>query len=276
MTPTSPPRRSSAVPRFAGLVGAFALHAALYAAAAASFVAVGASDSSPGGGGPLVVAWTPKPAASEDVVAFPPTVDDAKAAPPQIQPPIEDVAVVDAPIVAPPEPPDAVTTSDCGPSAPDFRRTNSAPFPPRRCGGGNGLASSAVGVGGRGGSGGGTGGGCGAGGGSTAGDGDGGESPGPHGRGGATRGPSIVGSLPAPAYPPKARSRGWEGRVVLRLSVDENGRVVAVEVEESSGREALDDAARDAATSWTLAPALRDGEPVAGTLRVPVRFELTD
>jgi protein TonB len=47
-------------------------------------------------------------------------------------------------------------------------------------------------------------------------------------------------------------------------------------VAESSGHEDLDDAARAAASDWTFAPALEDGEPVAGTLRVPVRFELTD
>ena len=94
--------------------------------------------------------------------------------------------------------------------------------------------------------------------------------------GGATRGPSITGRLSPPAYPANARSRGWEGRVVLDLTIDECGRVTSVEVVETSGRPALDDAARDAAPNWTFAPALRDGSPVAGTLRVPVRFALTD
>jgi TonB family protein len=94
--------------------------------------------------------------------------------------------------------------------------------------------------------------------------------------GGATCGPSVVGDLPAPGYPGKARARGWEGRVVLLLSIDAHGRVTSAEVAESSGRAALDDAARDAAPDWTFAPALRDGVPVAGTLRVPVRFALTD
>ncbi len=93
---------------------------------------------------------------------------------------------------------------------------------------------------------------------------------------GATCGPSIVGELPSPLYPSKARARGWEGRVVLVLAIDAHGRVTSAEVAETSGRSALDDAARDAAPAWTFAPALCDGVPVAGSLRVPVRFALTD
>ena len=86
---------------------------------------------------------------------------------------------------------------------------------------------------------------------------------------------SLRSQLP-PAYPVKARAHGLEGRVVLRLDVDEHGRVVAAEVVETSGAPSLDEAARAAALDWTVAPALQDGAPVAGTLRVPVRFELTD
>jgi len=280
VTSTTTPRRSAAAPRCAGLVGAFALHAGLYVAAAATFVAVGAVDGASAGGTPLAVSWAPTPAASDDVVALPPTVDDARTPPPQVRPPGEDVAVVGSPIETPPSTVDDRSTSDCESATPATPHAYSAPLPPRRGGGaGSGVASTAIGVGGPGGSGGGVGAGggwSGSGAGSTAGDGDGGDVGGRSGRGGATRGPSVVGTLPAPQYPSKARSRGWEGRVVLSLSIDEHGHVVAVEVAESSGRAALDEAACDAAREWSFAPALYDDSPVAGTLRVPVRFELRD
>jgi protein TonB len=96
------------------------------------------------------------------------------------------------------------------------------------------------------------------------------------GVGGGTRKPEPRAALAAPAYPDRARARGWEGRVVLLLEIDAQGRVVSVEVVESSGRRLLDDAARDAAPSWEFLPALQEGRPVAGSLRVPVRFALTN
>ena len=45
-------------------------------------------------------------------------------------------------------------------------------------------------------------------------------------------------------YPRIARQRGWEGRVVLGLRVQADGRISDVEVIESSGRAVLDEDAR--------------------------------
>lgn len=79
----------------------------------------------------------------------------------------------------------------------------------------------------------------------------------------------------APVYPDIARFRGWEGRVVLELSITIEGRVGQVEVSESSGYEQLDRAAVEAALQWRYIPARRNGEAVEARLRRTVRFQLT-
>lgn len=83
-----------------------------------------------------------------------------------------------------------------------------------------------------------------------------------------------AGETPAPEYPWSARRRKREGRVLIRLEVDPAGRPLAVSVVESSGDAALDQAAREALTTWRLTPALRAGLPVASTVLVPIRFAL--
>lgn len=81
---------------------------------------------------------------------------------------------------------------------------------------------------------------------------------------------------PPPAYPAHARRRGWEGRVVLEVTISEDGRPTAVALAESSGHDVLDSAALDAVRSWRFTPAERNGNPIVSTLRVPVRFSLQD
>jgi TonB family protein len=69
-------------------------------------------------------------------------------------------------------------------------------------------------------------------------------------------------------------SRGIEGKVLLRLHVDESGRLVAesTRIAESSGYPALDSAALGAADRFRFAPALRGGTPVAATFLQPIHF----
>jgi protein TonB len=75
-------------------------------------------------------------------------------------------------------------------------------------------------------------------------------------------------------YPAALFARGIEGRVILRLHVDEAGRLVAdsTKVAESSGYPALDSAAVSAAPQFRFAPALRNGAPIAATFLQPVHF----
>lgn len=70
-----------------------------------------------------------------------------------------------------------------------------------------------------------------------------------------------------PAYPADAYSRRQQGTVLLRLTVDIDGRVDEVAVHRSSGFRSLDDAAVEAARQWRFTPARRGGK------NVPILFE---
>lgn len=87
--------------------------------------------------------------------------------------------------------------------------------------------------------------------------------------------PSGTANRP-PAYPWLARVAGWEGTVVLRVTIEGDGRPSAVMVATSSGYALLDAAAKDAIARWTFLPAMRGGRPIGSTVSVPVRFRLTE
>jgi protein TonB len=86
--------------------------------------------------------------------------------------------------------------------------------------------------------------------------------------------PSPASDNRPPRYPGAARRRGWEGRVVMHVLVDEFGAVSKVTVSQSSGRALLDQAALEAVSEWTFAPAFDGSGPVPGDTDVSVRFEL--
>jgi len=81
---------------------------------------------------------------------------------------------------------------------------------------------------------------------------------------------------PKPIYPPYARRRGIEGRVVLRVEVTAHGTAGAIAVVESSRHDALDAAAIKAVRHWRFHPAERDGAAVPSRVQVPVLFRLTE
>ena len=92
-------------------------------------------------------------------------------------------------------------------------------------------------------------------------------------------GPSFVeiaaDVAPAPIYPSNAIRRLQEGRVLLRVLVDEQGRPTEVSVEQSSGFRLLDESALKAVQAhWHFVPARRDGVAVAGYALVPVVFRI--
>ena len=79
---------------------------------------------------------------------------------------------------------------------------------------------------------------------------------------------------PRPPYPSLARRQGWEGTTVLRIQVTPSGKPGAVQVQRTSGRSALDDAALAAVKSWSFVPATQGGNPVSGWVTVPIVFRL--
>jgi protein TonB len=81
---------------------------------------------------------------------------------------------------------------------------------------------------------------------------------------------------PRPDYPESARREGHEGRVLLRVLVDDHGRIKSVEISNSSGSAALDRAAAEAIRRWRFHPALYGDQPVESWLRIPIEFRLAD
>jgi len=80
--------------------------------------------------------------------------------------------------------------------------------------------------------------------------------------------------LIAPTYPAISRRMGEEGKLVLRVELDENGRIDDAKVINSSGYERLDDAALAAVKSWQCNPSLRNGQPVRAVALQPFNFVL--
>jgi protein TonB len=81
---------------------------------------------------------------------------------------------------------------------------------------------------------------------------------------------------PQPVYPESARSEGREGRVLLRVLVDNQGRSKTIDISSSSGNEALDRAAADAIKRWRFHPARYGDKAVESWLRIPIEFRLAD
>lgn len=76
-----------------------------------------------------------------------------------------------------------------------------------------------------------------------------------------------------PQYPPAARMRREEGRVMLKLTIDEKGTLMNVEVVESTGAD-FADAAVDAAKRSRFTPARRNNAPILSVALLPIRFTL--
>lgn len=88
--------------------------------------------------------------------------------------------------------------------------------------------------------------------------------------------PSIDPRLPLrePEYPPTEIRLNHGGTVLLGVYVLDSGRIGDVRIEQSSGFERLDSAARRAALVWRLKPGTQGGRPVAMWKTVPVTFQL--
>jgi len=78
----------------------------------------------------------------------------------------------------------------------------------------------------------------------------------------------------SPKYPVRARRMGYEGLVMLKVLVGENGRVDDLEVLESSGYSILDKAAIASVKKWIFEPGTEDGKKKKMWVKIPIRFEL--
>ncbi len=86
--------------------------------------------------------------------------------------------------------------------------------------------------------------------------------------------PPEIASYVLPEYPRIARARGIEGRVLLRVIIDETGKVEE-KIMVVDSIPTLDQAAIDAVHQWRFSPGRdEDGNTVRVLLEVPVRFTL--
>ena len=79
---------------------------------------------------------------------------------------------------------------------------------------------------------------------------------------------------PPPHYPKIARRNGWEGTVLLKVSIDIRGTVKNVEIHEGSGYASLDRSAVKTVRTWKFSPAKKNGSNIASVMMLPVEFKL--
>jgi TonB family protein len=83
--------------------------------------------------------------------------------------------------------------------------------------------------------------------------------------------PELLEFVNAP-YPAEGKELGLEANVLLKLTIDKDGRVTEAEVLEPAGH-GFDEAAREAALRFRFKPATRDGQPIA--VKIPYRYSFT-
>lgn len=79
---------------------------------------------------------------------------------------------------------------------------------------------------------------------------------------------------PAPIYPPLAKSRNIEGKVLLEVLVSEKGEASKLKIISSSGSNLLDESAFEAVKNWKFIPAQKFGKNVEATIIVPIEFKI--
>ena len=77
-----------------------------------------------------------------------------------------------------------------------------------------------------------------------------------------------------PPYPASKLASEEEATLTLRLSIDENGRVVAVEPIGRADRVFVDAARRHLIAHWRYSPATEDGRAIVSTKTITLRFQL--
>jgi TonB family protein len=77
----------------------------------------------------------------------------------------------------------------------------------------------------------------------------------------------------SPEYPTMARTSETEGIVRVKVTVDENGRVVSASIV-STAAAVFNESALAAIRQWTFFPAEQSGNPVKATIIIPLSFKL--
>jgi protein TonB len=75
----------------------------------------------------------------------------------------------------------------------------------------------------------------------------------------------------APEYPSELRREGVSGLVMVKCTIDVQGNVTETTIEKSSNA-AFEQPAVAAVKKWKFKPAKQDGNPVAITVSIPIKF----
>jgi len=79
-----------------------------------------------------------------------------------------------------------------------------------------------------------------------------------------------------PTYPPALRREGLEGSVTVRVTIDEQGRVIAIEQVRATHPAFFEETRQQALRGWRFRPATRDGVPVRSEQVLTVQFRMED
>ena len=79
---------------------------------------------------------------------------------------------------------------------------------------------------------------------------------------------------PHPPYPMIARKEGWQGKLILNVFVNKNGKVKNVELLKSSGYKILDNVSLQTVKKWSFKPAQLGKRYVEDNIKIPLRFVL--
>ncbi|WMR41524.1 TonB family protein [Stenotrophomonas maltophilia] len=86
--------------------------------------------------------------------------------------------------------------------------------------------------------------------------------------------PIQVDKMPPPSYPKSAIEQRQVGVVNLRVDVDANGHPTDVQVLSATNPGVFDAVSIAAARSWTYRPAIKNGKPVAGAVKIPITYAM--
>jgi protein TonB len=79
---------------------------------------------------------------------------------------------------------------------------------------------------------------------------------------------------PSPPYPAISKRLGEQGRVVVRVLIDDKGFPQQAELQATSGHTRLDQAAVNAVMSWRYVPGRKAGKAQSMWFNVPITFDL--
>jgi len=88
--------------------------------------------------------------------------------------------------------------------------------------------------------------------------------------------PSTPISIPKPTYPLRARRRGLEGIVLIRLDIDATGALSSFEFIPPRSDPLLEESVLASLENLLFLPATNQGQPVRSVLSLKFRFELED